>query len=79
MVQGGLKSVAPSADCIEVPNMRGCVLFCLLFVCCCVRFTVHKFAEAACSFLYLAFALFVCCSGYEVVLARYTSSCFFLQ
>ena len=56
--------------------MRDCVLFCFVFVCCCVRFTVHKFAGAVCGFLYLAFALFVCCSGCAVVRVRYTSSVF---
>ena len=37
---------------------------------------MHKFVGAACGFLHLAFALFVCCFGCEVVLRRYTSPAF---
>jgi len=53
--------------------LRHCVVvLCLFVVVFGLRCTTS--ADAACGFLYLAFTLFLCCSGCEVVMARVTSS-----
>jgi hypothetical protein len=49
----------------------GCFVLCLFVVV--FGVSVHKQVEAACGYLCLAFALFLCFSGCEVVLARVTS------